>query len=206
MLPGHFNIPNHSGTAQKHRQAFSKIKEWYRKASIQQAYRRPKRPYERTYQRESQWLKALRILAIATALVLSAILGKTLIKDIPAHAQAAYRAEVATEQARKNAQLQRAYQIVLQEGYSYLQSGRLDQAQGAFVRALRANETGKTARMGLTETLLLQCQQHGKYCAEAADNLTYLRQINYTLFFATEGLHTTVEKVAKDTLSDSTGN
>ena len=62
---------------------------------------------------------------------------------------------------------QMAYQVLTQHGFDYLAGFQLDEAQTEFVLALRQDPEGKRARLGLTKTLLLQCQTKKWFCTEA---------------------------------------
>ena len=66
-------------------------------------------------------------------------------------------------------------------GNGYLAHGEPAQAHLEFAQALRIDEYGKDARVGLTKALILRCRTEGKYCEVADDNLAYVLKMKYAV-------------------------
>jgi len=55
----------------------------------------------------------------------------------------------------------------------------LNTAQWEFFRAISIDEYGKGARVGLTRTLIAQCEGYQKECDKIKENLDFLRDMKY---------------------------
>ena len=71
------------------------------------------------------------------------------------------------------------YVFFIHSGYYHLNRNELNSAQREFTRALWIDEYGKGARIGLTRTLVAQCEGYQKECEKIKENLDFLRAMKY---------------------------
>ncbi|MEL7248968.1 MAG: hypothetical protein AAFO03_11135 [Bacteroidota bacterium] len=182
MLPGHSKIPEHSGTDFKHRKAFSKARELLQKKIPKRSpsSTSPKAPYRSAYAGSGKLPWVLQFIGALVALGAIITLGYVLISNYYADPPfAATSFELKQQQIK--AEKERAYQIMVDTGNGYLAHGEPAQAHLEFAQALRIDEYGKDARVGLTKALILRCRTEGKYCEVADDNLAYVLKMKYAV-------------------------
>ena len=87
---------------------------------------------------------------------------------------------ISEEQRRFDKELIDAYHISVKQGFRYLDFAEYQLAQAEFSHAIRLFPKARKARVGLYTALSQQCILENKYCAEAAENLKYLKHMNYS--------------------------
>ncbi len=180
MSPGHFRLPGHSGTDFKHRKAFERGKELQQQKipSRSASSTPPKVPYQSAYSGsvKLQWV----LQTIAVLITFGALLCISYVLISNYYAAPPFTASSwELEHSRLKKENQRAYEMLVDRGDTFLASGELERAHGAFAQALQIDQYGKNARRGLTKTLALRCQTEGTHCAAANENLDFLLKMQY---------------------------
>jgi len=67
------------------------------------------------------------------------------------------------------------YDIFVEAGNVALKENRLNDAQVDFTKALKEDNFGKEANLGLTRTLSESCRQHGKFCELASQYFDFTK-------------------------------
>lgn len=181
--PCHFKIPGHSGTDVKHRRAFAQRKEYLKKGIF---YKNKKRsftsinkkliPKKADFEKYKLTKKIAFILAIFFLLSIGGIiytLGNLYKKPFYEFMNANPKYETIEN---KNIA---AYNFLVKSGNRLLESDYFDSAQREFMLALKIDEYGKAARIGLTKVLIEKCKTSFELCEEMEENIAFLIQSKY---------------------------
>ena len=178
MLPGHFKIPGHSGTDFKHKKAFSRQKDYYRKKLKEKSkynsldkvntYKVEFKPTEK----KNLVLETVKYIGITITFIGLFWIGSKLFESYKISA----KQSIEYHQESKNRTKNEAYNVLTKTGLDYFNSGELDMAQEEFILALKINQNGLDARIGLTKVLQAKCIALNKFCVEFEENLEYLQK------------------------------
>ncbi|MEM9823966.1 MAG: hypothetical protein AAF985_22970 [Bacteroidota bacterium] len=185
-------IPGHSGSDFKHRKAFVRQNEYYRKQGKAQNSKtnteeQGQDPISETRSFEpskaEQWIKygiGLPAIILTSAGILYALFfyGDLVSLGLNKDPQQ-YAKEVKEKQLRQKAIKDDAYRVNVGTGNYYLQNNQLKAAQTEYTRALQIDKYGETARIGLAIVLLKRCQREGVLCYEIAEQLTFIQEMNF---------------------------
>ena len=181
-------IHGHSGTAHKPRKPFFKTKKYINvtkgariaKASYnnQPAKIVPQKPYK-----ESKFDEFLKFGVKLPLFILGScalfLIGRYLFFSVTTELNN-YQSNIAAANiAEFNDEKINAYQVLVKDGFRYLELGAYELAQTEFTFALQLYNEGQRARVGLYTALSQQCILEDRYCEEAAENLRYLKHMNY---------------------------
>jgi hypothetical protein len=78
------------------------------------------------------------------------------------------------------------------KGYEFLSYNKLKDAQEEFMKALNVDQYGKSANIGLTKTLLEQCEQNQTFCEDAEkyskliSDMKYVNDENFKFYFPSD--------------------
>lgn len=184
-FPGHFKIPGHSGTDFKHRKAFSKVKAYQKtRKSVRKHIASSKfgDPGIVSQLQEARTSKAntfatyLSIgskLFFALALLTTFVLGMNWVLNRP------ISISPEPENLAFKKELRDAYHVLVTTGNNFLLGGSLDEAQSEFVRAIKIDEYGELARIGLTKVLAKKCELYNEFCEEAVQQKDFLKEMGY---------------------------
>lgn len=181
MIPtvtGAGKVAGHSGTARKHRKAFSDIKDYQRKRvptekwqSKSPSHNTKKFPLAFEERQKTKWMKLVIGLPAFFGFIAIVFLGFSQRVDF----------SYIDNRDRKN-----EYEMMPEDeilwakysycslGYKYLAEGELYKAHSEFLRILKINDRHTLAVKGLTQVLIKLCDENPKYCTDADNYMKYV--------------------------------
>ncbi len=193
-FPGHSKIAGHSGTEFKHRKAFSKIKHYHQQSSVKnnvpgtEEFLLPipatvPTNYLQAYQKERSIKLLINLPVFLIAISLVGYLLINFSNECEKSFVQNYERGLSNLEKNKEEKIRRIknFTYFYNSGNYHLQKNELLKAQKKFTRALALDEYNIDARIGLTETLIAQCQQYHLFCKEAQIQLDFLDDTDYLM-------------------------
>jgi len=189
MFPENFKIPGLSGPDFKNRKAFLKIKEYHRKKQrVNSSEEKNYKPNKSNQYPSNKYevKKTDRIINLTIKLPIFLIIvfvSIAILKNFINHyftiIDNSDKQLITAVKKRKKEEKKDAYNLLTRSGNYYLSSNKLDEAQSEFTRALNVHKYGKSARIGLTKTLIQKCKQKQILCEEIQPNLNFIKEMNF---------------------------
>jgi len=182
-FPGHFRIPGHSGTDQKHKKAFTKWRKWQREDAF--TYEGGRKESQRTGQYESEhvmpssakkWLLRLG-LPIATIALISS--GWLIFQAGDGMMSAFDQIETITLAPENDTERLQAYKYYRGLANQALEEGNYEAGRVNYTHALNMAPYSKSARLGLTIVLEHYCEKDQIYCEEAAEQRNFMNKMGW---------------------------
>lgn len=182
-FPGHFNIPGHSGTDQKHKKAFTKWRKWQREDAL--SYESERKSSQRTGQYKSEHevsrtgRKWLLILGLPVVLLALACSGWLIFQAGDGMMSSFEQPLTISLTPQTDAERLRSYDHFRRLGNQALEEGHHEAARVNFTHALTLAPYSKNARVGLTLVLEHYCVENERYCDEAKEQRRYMKKMGW---------------------------
>lgn len=182
-FPGHFRIPGHSGTDQKHKKVFTKWRKWQREDAL--TYESGRKSSQRTGQYKSEheisdngrkWVLFLGLPIVLLALAC----GGWLIFQAGDGVMSSFEEPTSISlNPRTDEERLRTYQHYRRLGNQALEAGNYEAAKDNFTYALTVAPYSENARAGLTLVLEHYCEADQIYCDVAAEQRSFMDEMGW---------------------------
>ena len=180
MFPCQYNIPGHSGTAQKHRKAFAKSKDRQKQVAYSHEGNRGNAVRSGKFRHYYEQHKFGRILTtvIGIPLVLAALVGAGMI--LSSIGNTFIDNQSVPQMTIVELEREDAYNFYTRLGNRWLLAGDMEEARVNFGKALEIAPYGQNARFALVEILEEMCQGQGLYCEESKSQRDFIQGMGWT--------------------------
>ncbi len=182
MFPGQYNIPGHSGTAQKHRKAFAKSRDRQKQVAYSNEGSKGNAVRSGKFRHYYGQHKLGRILtaAIGIPLILAALLGLGVLLYGIGDSYVDSQVRANAHQPKIEIERDDAYNFYTRLGNRWLLAGDMEEARLNFGKALEIAPYGQNARFALAEILEKMCQGQGLYCEDANSQRDFIQGMGWS--------------------------